>query len=139
MLTTYNNSHCQAHLLADTLKIPLMYNPVFWNNFQKKKKIRAKAQIWKFESRTFKINPDVSCWELLFIVTSKILSEFWIQFLTYYWTHYLDSSKNFCVLYIKLFFWINLQQLLCCWLQLNSQSVEQLFAGLNTQHMHMKI
>ena len=36
--TTYNNSHCQAHLLADLLTIPLMYNLVLWNNFLKNTK-----------------------------------------------------------------------------------------------------
>ena len=35
----YNNSHCQAHLLADLLTIPLMYNLVLWNSFLKKKVI----------------------------------------------------------------------------------------------------
>ena len=38
LMTTYNNSHCQTHLLADLITIPLMYNLVFWNNFLKKKK-----------------------------------------------------------------------------------------------------
>ena len=32
-MTTYNNSHCQAHLLADLITIPLMYNLILWNNF----------------------------------------------------------------------------------------------------------
>ena len=36
LMTTYNNYHCQAHWLADTLKISLMYNHVLWNNFLKK-------------------------------------------------------------------------------------------------------
>ena len=35
-MTTCNNSHCQAHLLADLLTIPLMYNLVLWKNFLKK-------------------------------------------------------------------------------------------------------
>ena len=38
LMTTYNNPHSQAHLLADTLTIPLMYNLGLWNNFLKKKK-----------------------------------------------------------------------------------------------------
>ena len=29
---------CQAHLLADPLTIPLLYNLVLWNNFLKKQK-----------------------------------------------------------------------------------------------------
>ena len=33
----YNNSHSQAHSLAYTLTIPLMYNLVLWNNFLKNK------------------------------------------------------------------------------------------------------
>ena len=36
-----NNYHCQAHSLADTLKIPLMYNPVLWNNFHKKNFVKV--------------------------------------------------------------------------------------------------
>ena len=36
---TYNNYHCQAHLLADILTIPLMYSVILWNNFLKKKKV----------------------------------------------------------------------------------------------------
>ena len=35
-MTTYNISNCQAHSLADTLTISLMYKLVLWNNFQKK-------------------------------------------------------------------------------------------------------
>ena len=35
LMTTYNNSLCQAHLLADLLTIPLMCNLVLWSNFQK--------------------------------------------------------------------------------------------------------
>ena len=38
LMTTYNNYHCQAHMLADLLTIPLMYNLVLWNNFLKKTK-----------------------------------------------------------------------------------------------------
>ena len=38
LFTTYNNYHCQAYLLADLPKIPLMYILVLWNNFLKKKK-----------------------------------------------------------------------------------------------------
>ena len=38
---------CQAHLLADPLTIPLMYNLVLWNN---KKKIKIKNK--KFEIGT---------------------------------------------------------------------------------------
>ena len=37
LMTTYNNSHCQAHLLADLITIPLMYNLKLWNNFHKRK------------------------------------------------------------------------------------------------------
>ena len=36
LMTTYNNYHCQAYLLADLITIPLMYNLVLWNNFLKK-------------------------------------------------------------------------------------------------------
>ena len=39
-----NNSHCQAHLLADLLKIPFMYILALWNNFLKKKK--KKKEEW---------------------------------------------------------------------------------------------
>ena len=38
LMKTYNNYHCQAHLLADLLTIPLMYSLILWNNFLKKKK-----------------------------------------------------------------------------------------------------
>ena len=38
LMTTYNNYHCRAHLLADLIIIPLMYNLLPWNNFLKKNK-----------------------------------------------------------------------------------------------------
>ena len=33
--------HCQAHLLADLLTIPLMFILILWNNFLKKKKKKS--------------------------------------------------------------------------------------------------
>ena len=46
LMTTYNNSHCQAHLLADLPTIPLMYNLVLWNNFLKKMLIKQIVLSW---------------------------------------------------------------------------------------------
>ena len=51
---------CQAHLLADPLTIPLMYNLVLWNNFLKKTKKKqenfivegGESQPWKTKSFT---------------------------------------------------------------------------------------
>ena len=50
-MTTYNNSHCQAHLLADLLTIPLMYNLVLWNNFLKKKKKKNRGHDLKGQNK----------------------------------------------------------------------------------------
>ena len=42
---------CQAHLLADPLTSPLMYNLVLWNNLLKKKKKKRKKKEKKEEKK----------------------------------------------------------------------------------------
>ena len=95
---------CQAHLLANPLTIPLMYNLILWNNFLIKKEVQKfpeswvldfynnilcgrgfvfcprkqkkliKQKQWKPELKTFFVTVPIFCWELVFLLGTNWLT-----------------------------------------------------------------